>query len=87
MHLPARALPFYRCRSPGALDNTFVVLWSDHGRAFGGHYFTPEGQEEHRNPLLSLMVPKSWLQMHPDEVSACSRPVALHRHARMRKPA
>lgn len=41
------------------LDNTAVVVLSDHGMHYGPYFQTEAGQREHRNPFLFLRPPPS----------------------------
>lgn len=47
------------------LSNTVVVILGDHGLHYGPHLESEQGQFEHRNPSLRMVVPKAHLRQHP----------------------
>ena len=40
-------------------EDTMLVLMGDHGYRIGGYYNSNNGQSEHKNPFLSIKLPKS----------------------------
>jgi len=44
-----------------SLDNTFVLLTSDHGLTYGDWSNTPLGRLDHKNPMAFLLAPRKYL--------------------------
>lgn len=53
-------------RVSGALDNTFLVLMSDHGIRWGSYRSTYQGMMEERQPFLYFIPPKSFPDNYPE---------------------
>jgi len=51
-----------KLESGGVLDNTVLVLMSDHGLHYGSHFQTPMGQTEQMSPFFKLAVPHGLLR-------------------------
>lgn len=49
----------------GALDNTFLILMSDHGIRWGSFRSTYQGRMEERQPFLYLVPPKWFPEKYP----------------------
>lgn len=55
------------------LENTVVILFSDHGPRFGNFVGTREGYIEARLPLLDILLPKDFRRQHPLAVKNLER--------------
>jgi hypothetical protein len=51
----------------GKLDNTFVILMSDHGQRFGKFRMTEQGKLEERLPYFGLFVPPKYRAKFPEK--------------------
>ncbi|XP_077519495.1 uncharacterized protein LOC144129324 [Amblyomma americanum] len=58
-----------RLYSSGALKNTLLVFFSDHGLRFGPIRSTYVGKLEERMPIMFLAFPQSFVQRYPNAVS------------------
>ena len=52
----------------GHLDNTLLILMSDHGPRFSTHRETERGRLEERNPYVGIRFPPDFLRHNPDIV-------------------
>jgi hypothetical protein len=48
----------------GALDNTLVIFFTDHGKRGDDYSRTDQGRVEHHSPFLSIRLPKSLQNTH-----------------------
>jgi len=50
----------------GKLNNTALILLSDHGSQHGPYYILSKaGQAEYKLPLLTMLLPNQWLERNP----------------------
>ncbi|XP_015929493.2 uncharacterized protein [Parasteatoda tepidariorum] len=50
----------------GSLNNTLLIMFSDHGIRYGDLRFTYIGKFEERMPFMYIHIPKWFLKQHPD---------------------
>ena len=50
----------------GLLSNSLLFLWSDHGLSYGSYFRSAAGKQEHRNPFLTIAVPKAFADRFPE---------------------
>ena len=55
-----------RLNAGGILENTMLVMMSDHGARFSGLRKTERGRLEKRNPYFGIRLPASFLDKHKD---------------------